>query len=67
MNKIKKTIIIDKELLQRAKKNNVQISSFLNIELRRYLALIELKTTNKQAFKNKGWTCRDFNSILEGK
>lgn len=43
MSKIRTTITIDKELLQRAKKNHVPISSFLDVELRRYLAIIEGK------------------------
>ena len=45
MNKIRTTITIDKKLLDKAKHHRVSISSFLDIELRRYLALIEGKST----------------------
>ena len=53
MNKIRTTITIDKELLQRAKNNHVAISSFLDVELRKYLAIIENKNITINSYKNK--------------
>ena len=61
MNKIRTTITIDKELLDKAKQHRVSISSFLDIELRRYLALIEGKSNTYQNEKKDEWTCRDLN------
>lgn len=51
MNKIRTTIIIDKELLSKAKEHRVSISSFLDIELRKYIAII--KSTNYSISKYK--------------
>ena len=61
MSKIRTTITIDKDLLNKAKKHRVSISSFLDIELRRYLALIEGKSNVNQYDKKDKWTCRDLN------
>jgi len=44
MTKIRTTITINKDLLKKAKQYDISISSFLDIELRRYIALIEGKT-----------------------
>ena len=44
MTKIRTTITINKDLLKKAKQYDISISSFLDIELRRYLAFIEGKT-----------------------
>ena len=41
MNKVRTTITINKDLLDKAKSHNISISSFLDIELRRYIAFIE--------------------------
>ena len=46
MVKIRTTITINKDLLKKAKEHNISISSFLDIELRRYIALIEGKQSN---------------------
>ncbi len=58
MSKIRTTISIDKELLARAKNHRIGISSFLDIELRRYMALVDngLDKTN-----SVGCGCRDLN------
>jgi hypothetical protein len=48
MKKIRTTITIDRDLLRRGKKNRISISSFLNIELRKYLAIIEGKLKKQQ-------------------
>ena len=67
MYKIRTTITIDRDLLKRGKKNRVSISSFLNIELRKYLAIIEGKSRNQQEvsdtsfLKKDVWTGRDLN------
>ena len=60
MNKVRTSITIDKELLDRARKQNVGISSFLDIELRRYLAIIE----GKYIVKNSKCSRRDSNPSL---
>ena len=60
MTKARTTITISKELLKKARKHEINISSFLDIELRRYIALIEGKHTKNQSKKQK-WTCRDLN------
>jgi hypothetical protein len=57
MNKIRTTITIDKELLEKAKKNNIPISSFLDIELRRYLCLVEQKPINNSSNYDDSWAC----------
>ena len=41
MSKIRTTITISPDLLEKAKQHDISISSFLDIELRRYIALIE--------------------------
>ncbi len=41
--KVRTNITIDKELLEKSKKNNVSISGFVDIKLREYLALLEGK------------------------
>lgn len=41
MPKIRTTITISKDLLQKAREKEINISSFLDIELRRYIALID--------------------------
>ena len=41
MTKIRTTITVDKELLEKARKQNISISGFIDIKLREYLALIE--------------------------
>jgi hypothetical protein len=46
IKKKRTTITIHNDLLEKAKKHNVCISSFLDIELRKYLALIEGKHKN---------------------
>ena len=46
MVKIRTTITINKDLLKKAKKHGISISSFLDIELRRYIAFIEGKQNN---------------------
>jgi post-segregation antitoxin (ccd killing protein) len=48
MAKIRTTITINKDLLKKAQKYNISISSFLDIELRRYIALIENGVRNKE-------------------
>ncbi len=46
MPKTRTTITISRDLLKKARDNEVNISSFVDIELRRFLALIEGKTIN---------------------
>ena len=41
MPKIRTTITISPDLLEKARKHDISISSFLDIELRKYIALIE--------------------------
>ena len=48
MPKTRTTITISKDLLKKARENEVNISAFLDIELRRYLALIENKPHSKK-------------------
>ena len=47
------TIIISKELLKKAREKEVNISSFVDIELRRFLALIEGKTINDSSHSGR--------------
>ncbi|KYK34587.1 MAG: hypothetical protein AYK22_05085 [Thermoplasmatales archaeon SG8-52-3] len=61
MKKVRNMIRMNKEVVKIAKKHRVSISSFLDIELRRYLAIIEGKSNSVQSSKNKEWTCRDLN------
>ena len=72
MTKIRTTITINEDLLRKAKEHNVSISSFLDIELRRYLALIEGKgnvktNSNVENTTNKDdkWARRDLNSSYQ--
>ena len=44
MKKVRTTITIDKDLLEKAKKFRVGISPFVDIKLREYLVLLEGKT-----------------------
>ncbi len=53
MVKIRTTITINKDLLKKAKHHSISISSFLDIELRRYIALIEGKQTNPHKFSEE--------------
>ena len=53
MVKIRTTITINKDLLKKAKEHSISISSFLDIELRRYIALIEGKQSNFTSFNNQ--------------
>ena len=41
MTKIRTTITINKDLLEKARERNISISSFIDIELRRYIAYID--------------------------
>ena len=72
MTKIRTTITINKELLKKAKEHNISISSFLDIELRRYIALIEGKCSDKsnsgnedKGSRNEEWARRDLNSSYQ--
>ena len=49
MPKIRTTITISKDLLKKAREKEINISSFVDIELRRYLALIEGNTTRNSS------------------
>jgi hypothetical protein len=53
MPKTRTTITISKDLLKKARDNEVNISSFVDIELRRFLALIEGKTINDSSHSGK--------------
>jgi hypothetical protein len=53
MPKTRTTITISKDLLKKARDNEVNISSFVDIELRRFLALIEGKTINDSSYSGK--------------
>ena len=48
MAKTRTTITISKDLLKKAREKEINISSFVDIELRRYLALIEGGVSNKK-------------------
>ena len=47
------TITISKDLLKKARDKEVNISSFVDIELRRFLALIEGKTINDSSHSGR--------------
>ena len=49
MTKTRTTITISKDLLKQAREKEINISSFVDIELRRYLALLEAKSINYTA------------------
>ncbi len=53
MNKIRTTITINKDLLKKAQQHDISISSFLDIELRRYIAYVEGNVFGS-AFSEKG-------------
>ena len=57
MPKVRTTITISKDLLKLARENEINISSFVDIELRRYLAYINSSNT----IKNKECGYRDLN------
>ncbi len=61
MIKTRTTITISKDLLKQAREKEVNISSFVDIKLREYIALIEGNYTSQQQSKNNEWTCRDLN------
>ena len=48
MPKVRTSITIDKDLLAKAKKYHISISSFLDIELRRYIAMLELSNSSNR-------------------
>lgn len=48
MTKVRTTIAIDQDLLEKAREMHIPISGFIDIELRRYLALIESGVRNKK-------------------
>jgi len=65
-------ITISKDLLKKAREKEINISSFVDIELRRYLALIEGKGSNdsnsNMADNNSNdseWARRDLNSSYQ--
>ncbi len=47
MSKTRTTITISKDLLKKAREKEINISSFVDIELRRYIALIDSGVSNK--------------------
>ena len=49
MPKTRTTITISKDLLKKAREKEINISSFVDIELRRYLALIEGRVSTKKS------------------
>lgn len=53
MPKTRTTITISKNLLKKAREQEVNISSFVDIELRRFLALIEGKTINDSSHSGR--------------
>ena len=52
MVKARTTITISKDLLKQAKEREINISAFVDIELRRYIALIENKKINNTPITN---------------
>ena len=48
MSKVRTTITIDRDLLEKAREMHIPISGFIDIELRRYLALIEGRVSTKE-------------------
>ena len=46
MSKYNLTVTINKKLLEKARKHKINISSFLEIRLNEYIALLEGKTRN---------------------
>ena len=68
MEKVRTNVSISKDVLEKARKHNIIISSFLEIKLVEYLALLEGKALNQQevfgtAFSKKDVECgrRDSN------
>ena len=59
MAKIRTTITINKDLLEKAKVHNISISSFLDIELRRYIAFIEGNQWNHSQYDKKSVGTKD--------
>jgi hypothetical protein len=59
MPKTRTTITISKDLLEKARKKEINISSFLDIELRRYLAFIEGNVSSSTSSDNSKCGCRD--------
>ncbi len=57
MPKTRTTITISKDLLKKAREKEINISSFLEIRLREYIALIESSNGNSAEER----TCRDLN------
>ena len=62
MEKVRTNVSISKNVLEKARKHNIIISSFLEIKLVEYLALIEGKTQNSEEvfrprFSKKGGEC----------
>ena len=57
MSKYKLTLSVDKELVEKAKELNISISTFLEIRLRDYMALIQESNGNSAVQR----TCRDLN------
>jgi hypothetical protein len=53
MVKLRTTITINKHLLKKAQQHDISISSFLDIELRRYIAYIEGKTINDSSHSGR--------------
>ena len=53
MSKTRTTITISRDLLKKARENEVNISSFVDIELRRFIALIEGKTINDSSHSGR--------------
>ena len=54
MTKTRTTITISKDLLKQAREKEINISSFVDIELRRYLALIEGKQCSEDELRRGG-------------
>ena len=57
MTKVRTTVTVDKDLLNKAREKNISISSFLDIELRRYIALVNGKTLNNSSYNQDDWAC----------
>ena len=58
MKKIRTTITISKDLVKKAKKNNIKISTFLDRKLRECIAIIK----SEEFIFDKSFTGKDFSS-----
>ena len=59
MEKVRTNVTLNEDVFKKAKKYNIIISSFLEIKLREYIALIEGKTQNQQKVFDTSFSKKD--------